>query len=162
MVRAELVFLRGLLTVMLAITATGLARPSDSPGVEIDRTLTEWADAIRRGDTAALVALVSEDAEFWTHGAPPVVGREQLESAFKAFFAEYSAVQRFEEKERTVVGDYAFLRGEEVNTLTPKTGGEKFEYRQRAFSILRRGDDGRWRFWRGMTNQGPTAAASPG
>jgi uncharacterized protein (TIGR02246 family) len=134
----------------------------DASANEIDRTLTEWAAAVEDGDAQALVALVSEDAEFWTHGAAPMTGREELENAFVAFFNQYDAVQRFQESERTVAGDIAFLRGEEVNILTPKTGGEVFEYRQRAFSVMRRGDDGRWRFWRGMTNQGPAPEGSDG
>ena len=162
MLKSVTVFVGGALAVVIATTVSGLGPLPDSPDAEIDRTLAEWADAFQRGDIAALVALVSEDAEFWTNGAPPVVGRKQLKRAFEDFFAQFSAVQRFEEVERTVIGDFAFLRGEEVNTLTPNGGGDAFEYRQRAFSILRRGDDGRWRFWRGMTNQGPMAGESAG
>lgn len=146
-----------------AVMTLGCFEPSfqsdeGAADAEIDRTLAEWAAGFERGDSTALIVLVSEGAEFWTHGAPPIIGREQLEGAFEAFFVEFSAVQRFVELDRTVAGDVAFLRGEEVNTLTPRSGGEAFEYRQRAFSVLRREGDGRWRFWRGMTNQGPVVA----
>ena len=64
--------------------------------------------------------------------------------------------------ERQVQGNWALLRGLEINTLTPKKGGEASEYRQRAFSVLRRSQDGRWRFARGMTNQGPIEADESG
>lgn len=121
----------------------------------IDRTVREWARAFAAGDVGALAALVTEDAEFWTQGAPPLVGRSALEAAFKAFFARFVAVQEFTELERSVAGEWAFLRGEEKNLLRPRDGGDPVEHRQRAFSVLRLGADGRWRFARGMTNQGP-------
>jgi uncharacterized protein (TIGR02246 family) len=134
----------------------------NAASTSIDRTLTEWAQAFERGDSPALTALVTQDAEFWSHGAPPTIGRTQLEGAFDDLFAQFSVVQRFDEIERTVAGDFAILRGEEINTLTPKAGGQPTEYRQRAFSVLRRESDGRWRFWRGMTNQGPVISVEAG
>jgi uncharacterized protein (TIGR02246 family) len=134
----------------------------NAASTSIDRTLAEWAQAFERGDSPALVALVTQDAEFWTHGDPPITGRTELEDAFDGLFAQFTAVQRFDEMERTVAGDFAILRGEEINTLTPKAGGQPTEYRQRAFSVLRRENDGRWRFWRGMTNEGPVVPVEAG
>lgn len=148
---AILVFLAGL---GLLLPATACSDGSNAD-VEIDRTLQEWAQAFARGDSKALVDLVTEDAEFWTHGAPPITGRPALAAAFDESFAEYSAAQRFVEVERQVLGDRAMIRGLEINTLKPKAGGETTEYRQRAFSFLRREANGRWLFARGMTNEGP-------
>jgi uncharacterized protein (TIGR02246 family) len=128
---------------------------TETPGAGIDKTLKEWAKAIKQGDSAALVSLVTKDGEFWTHGAPPVKGRDALKEAFDKFFTQFSAEQSFIEVERQVSGEWAFLRGLEINILKPRAGGEPTEYRQRAFSILRLEPDGRWRFARGMTNQGP-------
>jgi uncharacterized protein (TIGR02246 family) len=119
----------------------------------IDRTLSEWATAFSTGTVDALVSLVVEDAEFWTHGMPAVVGRPALRKAFSTFFSAYSAVQVFDEKERLIGDGWALLRGIEVNTLTAAGGGDPVEYTQRAFSVLRLDSDGRWRFARGMTNQ---------
>ena len=121
----------------------------------IDKTMAEWFQAVKRGDSAVLASLVTEDAEFWTHGAPPLKGRTELKNAFDAFFTQYKTEQRFVELERHVFGKWAFIRGEEINILTPKAGEEPVEYRQRAFSVLHKDSDGRWRFARGMTNKGP-------
>lgn len=128
---------------------------AEMASAEIDRTLAEWASAVAEGDLGTIAALVSEDARFWTHGARPLVGRQAVVEAFKPFFEQYKLSQRFEVHERWVGPDWAFLRGLEINTLEPRNGGPRREIRQRAFSLLRRHPDGRWRFARGMTNQGP-------
>ena len=119
----------------------------------IEQTLAEWAQFFAEGDVAGLVSLVTPDAEFWTHGMPPIVGRNALREAFEAFFELYSVQQRFEILERLTGDGWVLLRGVEFNTLVPKAEGESEEYTQRAFSVLRQDKDGRWRFLRGMTNQ---------
>jgi uncharacterized protein (TIGR02246 family) len=119
----------------------------------INRTLSEWSTAFSTGNIDALVSLVVEDGEFWTHGMPAIVGRRALREAFATFFSAYSAVQAFDEKERLIGDGWALLRGIEFNTLTPAGGGDPVEYTQRALSVLRLDSDGRWRFARGMTNQ---------
>lgn len=126
---------------------------------EIDETLAAWAAALKDGDLEAVASLVTRDAEFWSHGEPPLVGRRALVEAFEPFVEAYVLDQRWDEEERWVGAEWAFIRGTEVNTLTPRDGGDPTVVRQRAFSLLRRGEDGRWRFARGMTNPGPESAA---
>jgi uncharacterized protein (TIGR02246 family) len=118
----------------------------------IDELFAAWKDATQRGDVDAIVGLVTEDAEFWTHGMPAVKGRAAVRKLYEQFRSAYSIEQEFEEIERIVAGDYAFIRGVEHNSVTPR-GGETVNVVQRAFMIVRRDDDGRWRFARGMTNR---------
>ena len=125
----------------------------------IDRLFADWMEAGKRGDVAAVVSLVTEDAEFWTHGAPAVKGRQAMAAMLEGFFAGFQLEQSFETLERIVLDGWAFVRGIEHNRLTPK-GGETVEIQQRAFMVLRREEDGRWRFARGMTNL-ETRPASP-
>ena len=128
--------------------------------VEIDVTLRQWASALAEGDLPLLASLVTEDAEFWTHGAASLVGRDALVEAFRPFLEEHTLRQSFEVQERCLGHDWALLRGVETNVLEPRNGGEERVVRQRAFSMLRREGDGRWRFARGMTNQGPDETES--
>jgi uncharacterized protein (TIGR02246 family) len=121
----------------------------------IEQLFRDWADAVRRGDARALADLMTEDAEFWSHGAAPLRGREETVTRMASFFQSYALDQVFERTEIAVSGDLAFVRGMEVNRLAPRDGGEPLEVRQRAFSILFRGADGAWRFARGMTNRPP-------
>jgi uncharacterized protein (TIGR02246 family) len=117
----------------------------------IDELFADWMEAGKRGDAAALVALITEDAEFWTHGAPAVRGRQAMVAMLEGFIAGFELEQSFETLERIVLDGWAFIRGIEHNRVTPR-GGETVEVRQRAFMVLRRDEDGRWRFARGMTN----------
>ncbi len=51
----------------------------------------------------------------------------------------------------------AFEWGWDVQTVRPKNGGEARNQRQRVAVVLMRGDDGRWRFARGMVQGGPAS-----
>jgi len=119
---------------------------------EIDALFAEWKSAMGRGDADHLLTLIAEDAEFWTQGAAPVKGRDAVRTLLAAFFGTVAMRQDFEEIERVVSGDIAFIRGNETNTLTPRTGGGPVEVHQGAFMLLKR-VDGQWRFARGMTNR---------
>ena len=123
-------------------------------GDGIDRTLREWHDAYAAGNTDVLTTLVTEDAEFWTHGQPAMTGRAALAAAFQQVFKDWQINQEVVIAERLVRGDLAYLRGEEINHLTNRNDHQTVVIRQRMVSILRREADGRWRFARGMTNQG--------
>ena len=119
----------------------------------IDRTFAEWIEAGRRGDAAAMASLVTEDGEFWSQGRPPLRGREAVLQGFLAAMADYVFEQQWESVERIVAGDWAIDRGIERNVIVKKSDGTRVEITQRAFSILRREADGRWRFARGITNR---------
>jgi len=124
----------------------------------IDKLFHDWAEAGRNGDAEAMAQLVTEDAEFWTHGAAPLKGREAAITRMAAFFESHEIDQSFERQEIVISGDLAFVRGMEINRVTPRDGAPAMEIRQRAFSILFRGPDGVWKFARGMTNRPPEGA----
>jgi ketosteroid isomerase-like protein len=83
------------------------------------------------------------------------VGREALVAAFEPHLKTYELHQKYECKELIISGAWAFMRGMEVNQLTPRDGGETIVRQQRAFSVLQRDAKGHWRFARGMTNLPP-------
>lgn len=124
----------------------------------IDKLFQDWADAMRRGDAPALADLLTEDAEFWGHGAAPLKGRQESVDRMAAFFESYGLDQELQREEIAVSGDFAFVRGMERNRVIPRDGCLPLEVRQRAFFILVRGADGAWRFARGMTNKPPEGA----
>ncbi|HEX3127695.1 MAG TPA: SgcJ/EcaC family oxidoreductase [Thermoanaerobaculia bacterium] len=122
---------------------------------EIRKLFAAWADAVRRSDAAAVASLVTEDAEFWSQGAAPLAGRAMVETTMTTFLGQYELDQQFDMEEMLVSGDLAIVRGLERNRVVARSGGEPREVLQRAFCVLRREMDGRWRFARGMTNQPP-------
>lgn len=121
----------------------------------IEQLLREWEVAVQQEDLAALGAMVTENAEFWTQESEPLIGRAALVAAFEPFLAEYTMQQDYQCKELIITAGWAFIRGLEVNTLTQKTTGEVRISKQRAFSVLQKDGQGQWRFARGMTHRPP-------
>lgn len=121
-----------------------------------------WMDVVASGDARGLADLVTSDYEAWTHGAPALGGPQTVVAVMGAALARFSVVQSYEPSETIVFGDWAFQRGIERIRATPRDGGPAQENVQRALVILRRGEDGRWRYARGMTNglpQSPPATS---
>ena len=116
-----------------------------------------WVGAVARGDVSALRALLADDYEIWAHGAPPLRGADAAARAVGAAAERYAIEQSFEPVETVVAGAWAFQRGIERMRVTPLAGGEPRVQEQRALLILRRGEDGCWRYARGMTNGLPPA-----
>jgi ketosteroid isomerase-like protein len=79
-----------------------------------------------------------------------------------AALAQLSVEQSYEPSETVVSGDWAFQRGIERIRATPRGGGPTREHVQRALVIMRRGEDGRWRYARGMTNGLPEPPPAAG
>lgn len=121
--------------------------------VEIDRLFAEWKAAGRRGDAEAMAAMVTEDAEFWSHGMPTMRGRDTVRQSFLAAMATYDIEQEWESLERFHGEGWVLDRGIERNAVTRKADGVRTEVIQRGFTLLRRDPDGQWRFARGITNR---------
>ncbi|HSG48936.1 MAG TPA: SgcJ/EcaC family oxidoreductase, partial [Longimicrobiales bacterium] len=124
----------------------------------IDALLAAWREALAAGDVDRVAELVSEDAEFWTQGRPPLHGREALREAFQPLLVQYDMDQEFQCQELIVADEWAFMRGMEVNHLRARDGSGERTVRQRAFSVMHRGPDGVWLIHRGMTHQPPEEA----
>ena len=133
-------------------------RTDDDDRTAIDALRDRWVMTVASGDVGALADLVTPDYEVWTHGAPALTGPETVVATMRAALAKYFVSQSYEPLETIVAGDWAIQRGIERIRVGPKDGGPAQEHSQRAMIILRRGEDGRWRYARGMTNGLPPAA----
>jgi ketosteroid isomerase-like protein len=111
--------------------------------------------AIAARDAEALRPLLTDDYEVWANGVEAFVGVDVAVAAMSAALERNRVEQSFEPIETIIAGDWAFERGIERITATPLDGGPTRTAAQRALLILRRGDDGQWRFARGMTNALP-------
>ncbi|MBV8520094.1 MAG: SgcJ/EcaC family oxidoreductase [Acidobacteria bacterium] len=115
----------------------------------IDELYRAWSDAFRTGDFDAIAGLLTPDYVLFAPGREPV-GIDALRPQLERVFAAFEVSIAFEREERIVSGELAYERGWDVQTVRPRDGGEVREQRQRVFLILQRGDDGRWRFARGV------------
>jgi uncharacterized protein (TIGR02246 family) len=120
---------------------------------EIDQLFADFTDALRRGDCEALADLVTDDAEFWSPGAPAMQGRDHVRTAMREACEQYLVERSWEEIERVAGDDFMVSVGIERTRTTPRAGGEAVEVVQRGWTMARRGADGRWRFTRGITNR---------
>lgn len=118
---------------------------------------TQWVAAIAARTPDELRALLSDDYEVWANGAPPLRGADVAIAAMAGALERFDIVQAFDPVETVVSGDWAFERGIESMTATPRDGGPSRTVRQRALLILHRDADGAWRYARGMTNALPSA-----
>ena len=127
---------------------------------EIDELRDAWIAAVKRRDPSALADLLTEDYEVWSGGAAAMKGPAAAAAAMGAALARFDIEQSLEVVETVVSGDWAFERGIERMRLTPRSGGsggsgggggDVQDFEQRAFLVMRRGADGRWRYARGMT-----------
>jgi ketosteroid isomerase-like protein len=101
-----------------------------------------------------VLALLTPDYTLWRPEAPPLTIdsiRPQLEAAFERYEIEAT----FERIECFASGNLAIDCGWDVQTVHARDGGAARTMRQRVWVILRRGNDGRWRFARGMAQPGP-------
>ena len=110
------------------------------------RELVEtWMEASRAGDTAAVLELMTDDVLFMVPGREPF-GKED--------FRENSEMLRdvrldgnAEIREIEVAGDRAWIRNHIDITITQLDGGS-IRRSGDTLTILRKGEDGRWRLYR--------------
>jgi len=111
----------------------------------IREVVDSWMDASRRGDTAAVLDLMTDDVLFMTPSREPF-GKK----AFREISETMGDVRmegRAEIQEIEVLGDRAWIRNHIDLTLTPAEG-EPLHRSGYTLTILRKCDDGRWRLFR--------------
>jgi len=111
----------------------------------IRELVDSWMEASRRGDTAAVLELMTDDVLFMTASREPF-GKE----AFRELSEAMRGVRiegRAEIQEIEVLGDRAWIRNHIDLTLAPPAG-EPLRRSGYTLTIVRKGDDGRWRLFR--------------
>lgn len=111
----------------------------------IREVVETWMDATRRGDLATVLDLMTDDVLFMTSGREPF-GKD----AFKAsseYMRDVKIDGRSDIQEMRLLGDWAWIRNHIEMTMT-RPGGEHVRRAGYTLTILRKGEDGRWRLFR--------------
>jgi uncharacterized protein (TIGR02246 family) len=110
------------------------------------RELVErWMEASRRGDTAAVLDLMADDVLFMTSGREPF-GKDEFRANSESL-KDVAMDGRAQIREIKVLGGWAWIRNHIEIVMTPPEG--KARHRSGyTLTILRKGDDGRWRLFR--------------
>ena len=104
-----------------------------------------WLDASKRGDTATVLSLMTDDVVFLVPGQKPF-GKEAFAAASNAQSGMQVEGQSTIE-ELTVLGDWAHLRTHLSITVT-MPGRDAVRRSGYTLTIMRRGADGKWRLAR--------------
>jgi uncharacterized protein (TIGR02246 family) len=111
----------------------------------IRELVATWMTASAAGDLGTVLELMTDDVVFMVPGAEPF-GKEAFAAASTrmggATFAGTSDL-----REVQVVGDWAFARSYLEVAMTPP-GADTIRRKGWVLSILRKGEDGRWRIAR--------------
>ncbi len=112
----------------------------------IRELIDTWMSASARGDTQTVLGLMTDDVIFMVPGREPF-GKEAFETTSDAQQA-FDLDGRSDIQELQLQGDWAYIRTRLRVTMTPRQGGETMARSGYTLSILRKGDDGRWRLAR--------------
>ena len=111
----------------------------------IRELVDRWMEASRRGDTAAVLELMTDDVVFMTPGREPF-GKQEFRATADAM-RDVEMDGRAEVREIEVIGDWAWIRNRIDLTLMP-AGGEPLRRSGYTLTVLKKCEDGRWRLFR--------------
>ena len=112
----------------------------------IDRGHEQFLDAMRAGDAAALLAVLTDDVTFYPPHEPARAGKRAVEDRARQVFSAISTEHvSISDRKATVAGDWAFEIGSFVWATAPATGGAITEQRRHFIGVWQRQADGTWR-----------------
>ena len=111
----------------------------------IRNVVETWMSASRAGDLATILELMADDVLFMTASREPF-GRDQFRRDFEAMKdAKLDGTASIEEIQ--VAGNWAWIRNRIDLTIT-LAGNPPVRRSGNALTILRKGEDGRWKLFR--------------
>lgn len=114
----------------------------------IDQENMKYADALQRGDTAALLALYDDDGMVMMGGAPAWRGHSEIASKGAEMFQNVKfSDATFNTTNVDVGGDFAIETGTYELTTTPK-GGKPVPDKGKYVTVWKRQADGSWKVYR--------------
>ena len=123
----------------------------------------DWGAGWLSSNPETLLALLSDEPEpvLIMSSEDPIIGKEAIRELYQYVFENYTFASdenytRTTDVEQMAVevdGDLGYIWSKYTNTETPKGGGETIEDHGQSVSIVRRQDDGSWKFARLIINR---------
>lgn len=111
----------------------------------IRQVVDTWMEATKRGDTATVLSLMTDDVVFTVAGQEPF-GKAAFAAASKGMDgARFEGTNDIQELQ--LMGDWAFIRNRIAITVTPP-GGQAMHRAGYTLTIFRKEADGTWRLAR--------------
>lgn len=114
----------------------------------------EFANAMKSGDSEALVGFLADDVVFMPPADPTLYGKSQVREWVDEYF-EYFRILELDQTETsaTILGDALVERAAVSVKLEPRKGGGAPIYDEtRILSVWRRQPDGAWKLWQLIWN----------
>jgi ketosteroid isomerase-like protein len=118
----------------------------------IEQVGKEYFAATNAGAPERCIATVAADVIIMPPGRPSITGKEQLRSLSNDYHTRYELSYKLVYDEIDVRGDVAFVRTTVAGKRKSKADGSIEDVIWRNLWILKRQDDGQWKFWRIMFN----------
>jgi uncharacterized protein (TIGR02246 family) len=118
---------------------------NSADGREIIEMYDTALEAFRRGDLEAVLSHWEDDGAYLWPAVPPAIGKNEIRSAYRDFFANWTAEEKFYRHELLISEELAYSRFGTQLTLTPKHGGPQVRMVLQGAHVLRR-TNGVWRF----------------
>jgi uncharacterized protein (TIGR02246 family) len=105
----------------------------------------QFEAAENAGSVGRFRSFFADDLVMMGPGKPPVNGGDNVAALMNEFHDAFAVQVEYDSQEIVVFGDWAFDRGTERYTVTPKAGGPPIEKSGNYLYIYRRQIDGSWK-----------------
>jgi len=112
----------------------------------------EYFKAANAGDVDRCVATMAPDVVVMAPGRPSIVGVEAVRGLSSNYHATYEVEYRLVYDEIEVAGELAFARSTALGTRKSRSDGRIEMVAWRNLWVLKRQNDGKWKFWRIIFN----------
>ncbi len=134
-----------LLTLPVLLFVSCEKAPEDTAEVRqaIEAINKQFADAVKRGDAAAVAALYTEDARLLPPNGPTLVGREAIQNFFQSNIDAGVSDLQLTILEVGVVRDLAYEIGQYALTIQPEEGEALRD--QGKYVVIWKRENGEWK-----------------
>lgn len=114
----------------------------------IRNVVATWHDATRKGDVAAVLPLMTEDAVFLVPGQPPMTGRDSFAEGMRKIVRTHRILSDGVVEEVAISGGMAYCRTRLEVRIEPLAGGAAMRRAGYTLSVFRRNAAGQWQLAR--------------
>jgi uncharacterized protein (TIGR02246 family) len=105
----------------------------------------QFQAAENAGSVDEFRSFFADDLVMMGPNSPPVTGGDTVAAQMRVFHEKFAVQVEYNSQEIVVSGDWAFDRGTERYTLTPKAGGAPIQKSGNYLYLYQRQEDGSWK-----------------
>jgi len=140
----------GTMAVLFSTLLTAACNSSGTRDPAADRqaiaaATAQFQAAENAGSGDEFRSFFADDLVLMGPNSPPVTGGDTVAAQMRLFHEKFAVQVEYDSQEIVVSGDWAFDRGMEHYTLTPKAGGDPIRKSGNYLYLYQRQEDGSWK-----------------